>query len=120
LLLKIYKKLKQQNRHVALLIDNAGGHNVTEETKKELTHITLKYFEPNCTSCVQPDDQGIIRAFKAYYRRGVVRHCSASLKQHGKIIMPNMKEAIILIREAWKMVSNQTIYNWLLEKSRYY
>ena len=25
--------------------------------------------------------------------------------------MPNMKEAIILIREAWKMVSNQTIYN---------
>jgi hypothetical protein len=28
-----------------------------------------------------------------------------------KIIMPNMKEAIILIREAWKMVSNQTIYN---------
>ena len=84
-----------ENRHVALLIDNAGGHNVTEETKKELTHITLKYFEPNCTSWVQPDDQGIIRAFKAYYRRGVVRHCSASLTQHGKIIMPNMKEAII-------------------------
>jgi hypothetical protein len=107
----VNKKLKQQNRHIALLIDNAGGHNVTEETKKELTHITLKYFEPNCTSWVQPDDQGIIRAFKAYYRRGVVRHCSASLKQHGKIIMPNMKEAIILIREAWKMVSNQTIYN---------
>ena len=78
-----------------ILIDNAGGHNVTEETKKELTHITLKYFEPNCTSWVQPDDQGIIRAFKAFYRRGVVRHCSASLKQHGKIIMPNMKEAII-------------------------
>ena len=25
--------------------------------------------------------------------------------------MPNMKEAIILIRESWKMVSNQTIYN---------
>jgi hypothetical protein len=32
--------------------------------------------------------------------------------------MPNMKEAIILIREAWKMVSNQTIYNcWYLKKA---
>jgi hypothetical protein len=38
---------------------------------------------------------------------GEVRHCSASLKQHGKIIMPNMKEAII--RKAWKMVSNPYI-----------
>jgi hypothetical protein len=57
------------------------------------------------------NDQGIIRAFKAYFRRGVVRHCCASLKQHGKIVMPNMKEANILIRKAWKMVSNQTIYN---------
>ena len=27
--------------------------------------------------------------------------------------MANMKEAIILIRESWKMVSNQTIHNCL-------
>ena len=25
--------------------------------------------------------------------------------------MPNMKEAIILIRESWKLVSSQTIHN---------
>jgi len=25
--------------------------------------------------------------------------------------MPYMKEALVLIREAWKMVSNKTIYN---------
>jgi hypothetical protein len=25
--------------------------------------------------------------------------------------MPNMKEALVLLREAWKIVSNQTIYN---------
>jgi hypothetical protein len=39
------------------------------------------------------------------------KHFCASLKQHGEIIMPNIKEAIILIREAWKLVSNQTIHN---------
>jgi hypothetical protein len=44
--------------------------------EKELTQINLKYFESIFTSWVQPDDERIIPAFKANYRRGVVRHCS--------------------------------------------
>jgi hypothetical protein len=31
-LIKTNKKLRLQNRHVALLLDNAGGHKITEET----------------------------------------------------------------------------------------
>ena len=51
--------------------------------------------------------------YKAYYRKGLVKHCLASIKKNGKIIMPNMKEAIILIRESWKMLSIQKInYCW--------
>jgi len=34
-----------------------------------------------------------------HFGRKHTKKRSASLKQHGKIIMPNMKEAIILIRE---------------------
>ena len=98
-----------KNRHVALLIDNAGGHNVTEETKKELTHITLKYFEPNCTSWVQPDDQGIIRAFKAYYRRGVVRHCC--VKNAGIIDCEEKEEEIDCLIE-----KEVTKYTYALDK----
>ena len=32
--------------------------------KKELTHIAVKYFDPNTTAWVQLDDQGYLRAFK--------------------------------------------------------
>ena len=87
--------------------------NAASEKKKLLkVELTIaQKWEIILMTQVQHDDQGIIRAFKANYRKGVVRHCSASHKQHGKIIMPNMKEAKIFIREAWKMVSNQTIYN---------
>ena len=38
-------------KHVAILLDNAGGHNVSEETEKEQTNITLKYFEPGYFMC---------------------------------------------------------------------
>ena len=63
-LLKLNNKMKIFNRHILLLIDNAGGHNITEETKKKLTHVNLEYFDPNVTSHIQPLDMGIIRSFK--------------------------------------------------------
>lgn len=60
-----------QNKYIAILADNAGGHNISEETEKALTNFTLKYFKPNTTAWCQPDDMGIIRSFKAYYRKGI-------------------------------------------------
>ena len=57
-------------KHVAILLDNAGGHNVSEETEKEQTNITLKYFEPGYFMC-STRDQGIIVPFKAYFRKGI-------------------------------------------------
>ena len=38
-------------------------YKITVETQKDLTDIKIKYFEPNCTSWVQPVDQGIILCF---------------------------------------------------------
>ena len=35
---------------------NAGGHNVTEDVKKQLSHVELEYFDPNVTSHMQPLD----------------------------------------------------------------
>ena len=34
-----------------------------------LTNVDLKFWPPNCTSIMQPLDQGTIHAFKAIYRR---------------------------------------------------
>ena len=32
-----------------LVLDNAVGHNVTDEDKKKFTHIVIEYFDPNVT-----------------------------------------------------------------------
>ena len=41
--------------------------------KKKLTHVELEYFDPNVTSHIQPLYMGIIRSFKAHYRKALVR-----------------------------------------------
>ena len=83
---------------------NAGGHNVTEDVKKQLSHVELVYFDPNVTSHMQPLDMGIIRSEKAYYKKALVKHCLLKVEEKGEIIMPTIKEAIIMIKNAWKKV----------------
>jgi len=41
-LLKLNQHFAKQNRKIILLVDNAGGHNLSEEFKKLLTHGVLK------------------------------------------------------------------------------
>ena len=110
-LLKYDRSMALQKRKVLLLLDNASGHNVTESTQKKLTNTTLKYFNPNTTSKIQPADQGIIRNLKCKYRPMVIKKCIKSLDEKNEIEMPNIKEAICMIREAWNQVTTKTIAN---------
>lgn len=50
---------------ILLLIDNASSHS------KDINHPNVKivFFPPNCTSLIQPLDQGIIATIKSYYIR---------------------------------------------------
>jgi hypothetical protein len=66
---------------------------------------------PNTTSVIQPCDQGIIRAFKANYRFLLSKFCVRNLDDKDELIMPNVKEAIFMIKEAWDNVSRETIVN---------
>ncbi len=52
----------------AMLVDNAGSHTI-EATQAALHNTTLIPLPPNTTALMQPNDQGIIAAFKAHYRR---------------------------------------------------
>ena len=49
-LLKQNKRFKSRGRKILMLVDNAGGHNISLDLKVELTHITLYYLPPNTTS----------------------------------------------------------------------
>jgi hypothetical protein len=59
-------------RKVILLLDNCSAHIKNIDLEKfniQLRNTTLLYLLPNTTSKIQPCDVGIIRTFKAYYRR---------------------------------------------------
>jgi hypothetical protein len=61
-----------QGRQVLLLLDNCPGHIPLEkfvEMNMVLRNTRVFYMPPNMTSAVQPYDAGIIRTFKAYYRK---------------------------------------------------
>lgn len=57
-------------RKILLLQDNFLGHVVPNT----LTNIQVENFKPNLTTHVQPNDQGIMRRFKAHYRTKFIQH----------------------------------------------
>ena len=99
------EQMRKQNRKVLLLIDNASSH-----YKLNLSHITIKFYSPNCTSRLQSLDQGIIKAFKGYYKHRLVNKLIDEIDYSGTK-KANMYDAILWIDSAWKKVSPETIRN---------
>lgn len=92
--------MRSQNRRVCLLVDNFSGHNITYEPR----NVQLEFFALNMTSFVQPLDAGIIRCFKAHYRR---EFCSRALDLddlgEANIYKINILEAMLLAKSAWEL-----------------
>ena len=66
-ILEFNKILADRNEHALLLIDNAGGNDLSFELLEKLTHVKVEYLLPNTTSVLQPLDADIIKGFKTYY-----------------------------------------------------
>ena len=102
------RKLRSEDRRILLLQDNFSGHVVLET----LTNIDVINFEPNLTAHVQPNDQGIIRCFKAKYRAQFI-HCAIHLYETGvtpsQIYDIDQLEAMRLAHDAWNEVDTMTI-----------
>jgi hypothetical protein len=104
------RKLKDEGRKILLLQDNFSGHVVPET----LTNICVINFEPNLTSHVQPNDQGIIRCFKAKYRACFIQrsiHLYESDITPSRIYDIDQLEAMWLAKKAWEDVDTTTIRN---------
>ncbi|CAF1110764.1 unnamed protein product [Rotaria sordida] len=90
-------------------MDNAPCH----PTDIELSHVKLQFFPPNTTSKLQPLDQGIIRTFKTYYRKQVVKYvisrCATAQSPDDIKITP--LDAIYSVDASWQAVSELTIRN---------
>jgi len=50
------------------------GHNISLVLKNKLTNVELHFMPPNTTSVLQSCDQGIIKTFKLYYRKLLVKY----------------------------------------------
>ena len=71
-----------QQRNCLMLLDNSSSHGVADTLLTKvgsldafrLSNLLLLFLPPNCTSVVQPLDQGIIAAFKAHYKRKLAHY----------------------------------------------
>ena len=97
------EEMRKQNRKV--LLDNATSH-----CKLNLSHVTIKFYPPNCTSKLQPLDQGIIKTFKGYYKNLLVNKLIDEI-DYPKTNKANIYDAISWIHSAWKKVLPETIVN---------
>ena len=107
----LLSQMKDEKRNVILLIDNAGGHNMSFECTKSLTNVVVEYLPPNTTLVLQQCDAAIIRAFKAKYRKLLISHILDIIENQGEYIPIKTKQAIMLIVKAWRQVTAETIKN---------
>ena len=104
------RKMAAKKRHILLLLDNAPSHihNV------ELTYVHIEMLPPNTTSHIQPMDARIIENFKLHYKTKLMQHYIREVDAKGSFERINLKQAVYLVKDAWAMVTEQTITNCLL------
>ena len=109
----------QMNQKVLLLMDNFSAHETAVNlSKAELKWTTVIFLQPNTTSMIQPLDQGIIRSFKAHYRRHWVTYMLQELESQSEPTKTvNILKAIRFVIRAWHDVSPTTIKNCSVKSS---
>ena len=107
-LLSFDTRMKIFKKKIILFLDNFSGHKVTN---LNLENIRIEFYPPNCTSILQPLDQGIIRAFKNHYRTKLLSKIISKIDRVEIDDEINILDALEFLSIAWKMISQQTIIN---------
>ena len=109
---RLDSEFRSQNRRILLLLDNFSGHKENKNNAPfKLTNIELHFYPPNCTSILQPMNQGIIQNFKTTYRRHLIQERLEAIENNSTIPVIDVYSAIIKINKAWKSVTKETIAN---------
>jgi uncharacterized protein YeeX (DUF496 family) len=107
-LLQLNNRMLKSNKKIVLFLDNLSGHKIDN---LPLSNIIIHFYPPNCTSVLQPLDQGIIRSFKSKYRTRVLMQIISKIDFKESNDEINAYQAILYISMAWKQVSIETIKN---------
>jgi hypothetical protein len=102
------KKLKLQmcGRSILLLIDNASSH-----VELQLSNVKVHFLPPNTTSELQPMDAGLIKSFKAHYRRSFIQWILFHLEAETTYKNIDLLTCISYVIEARKQVTSTSIVN---------
>ena len=76
-LTKLNSKMKRENRHIILFLDNASCH--PSSLKGMFSNVQMKFLPKNTISRTQPLDAGIIKTWKMYYKRKLLRHVASEI-----------------------------------------
>ncbi|XP_054744344.1 tigger transposable element-derived protein 6-like [Anastrepha obliqua] len=100
-----------KDKNILLFVDNASCHKINFKPR----NIEIEFLPPNTTALIQPLDQGIIHAFKAEYRKILVRKQISAIER-GVPLQTYIKSISILdvlhyIKRAWWLVKPETICN---------
>eukprot|EP00968_Pinguiococcus_pyrenoidosus_P024189 scaffold4382_cov372-Pinguiococcus_pyrenoidosus.AAC.1 len=119
-------RMLNENRKVWLLLDNCSAHRIPRFAKParwlnvldgfSMTAVNVVFLPPNTTSIVQPLDQGIIRAFKAHWRRYHVQWIVEKMEQErseqsADMLKTNVRQALVWTRDACREIHGSTIRN---------
>ena len=106
---EVDKQMRRQNRHILMFLDNAYSH--AKDLK--LNNVILNFLPANTTLHLQPLDQGIIKAFKARYRKRMMKSLVAKIEQDDSVTELskeiNVLDAVHWIRESWKETHRDSI-----------
>ena len=69
--------MRKRERKIALVLDNCTAH----PSVSDLTNVKLVLLPPNTTAKTQPIDAGVIRCFKAHYRKNLAKMCLLAFKE---------------------------------------
>lgn len=100
------QELQRRNKKILLLVDNCAAH----PKLQNLSNIRLEFLPPNCTSAIQPMDQGIIRCLKTHYRRHFLLRMIHAVDS-GEQFSFTLLDSIKLIAQSWDEVTASTIRN---------
>ena len=111
ILKKLNSNLKRESRSVILFMDNAGCH--PEDLVGKYSNIKIVFLPANTTAVLQPLDLGIIKTFKVYYRKLLLRHVLSQVEEcssaYDVVQSVNILKSIRWIAQAWQMVSSDTV-----------
>ncbi|KAL8601236.1 hypothetical protein ACOMHN_003042 [Nucella lapillus] len=107
--------MAQQRRHIALFMETSPSHLSTMLPQ----HVSLKFYLDDSAHLSQPFSHGVLRHFKAFYRRRLLQtalaHCSAAGESWpsdgGLQAVSGVTEldAVFWIQDAWRTISLDTI-----------